>query len=238
MWSIGRSDPEPDDLLPLPLEIRPVRSARRMRLRLDSARGILKLTCPPRTSRRTALRWALEQRPWIVAQLARRQPNEPFELGARIPVEGRDVLLVASASAPRAGVRIGDELHVGGDSAGFERRVELHLRSRARELFSVEVAEFAARAGVSATAVAIGDAGTRWGSCSSQGRIRLSWRLIMASPDARRFVIAHEVAHLRHLDHGRDFHALEAELYGPGLTSAKAALRCEGPRLRRLGLRN
>lgn len=238
MWSIGRSDPDPDQLLPLPLEIRAVRSARRMRLRLDSARGILKLTCPPRTSRRTAVRWAIEQREWIDRQLAGRQPNEPFVPGAVIPLEGREVQLVASASAPRAGHLLDGELHVGGDPAGFERRVELYLKGRARDLFSIEVAEFAERAGVAATAVAVGDAGTRWGSCSSQGRIRLSWRLVMASPEVRRFVVAHEVAHLRHLDHGPQFRALEAELFGPGIASAKAALRSEGARLRRLGLRN
>jgi predicted metal-dependent hydrolase len=47
--------------------------------------------------------------------------------------------------------------------------------------------------------------------------------------------VAHEVAHLRHLDHGRDFHGLEARLFGPGVAKAKAALRSVGPRLRRIG---
>ena len=85
--------------------------------------------------------------------------------------------------------------------------------------------------------VSVGDAGTRWGSCSSQGKIRLSWRLILAPPEVRRFVVAHEVAHLVHLDHSAKFKALEARLYGPGLAEAKAALRRLGPRLRRVGLR-
>src|SRR5437764_3725875 len=100
---------------------------------------------------------------------------------------------------------------------------------------SSEVAEFARIAGTSARTVSVGDAGTRWGSCSSQGRIRLSWRLILAAPAVRRYVVAHEVAHLVHLDHSPKFKALEARLFGPGLAEAKSMLRRIGPRLRRIG---
>ncbi|MGH6659677.1 MAG: M48 family metallopeptidase [Sphingomicrobium sp.] len=229
------SNRQGEDSLPLPIEVRAIRNARRMRLRLDEARGILKLTCPARTSRRAAIRWALEQREWIDAQLAHRADHEPFAHGAIIPFEGRDVVLVAAPAQPRSARLYQDRLVVGGPETGLARRVEAHLRARALAVMSAEVAEFAERVGVQAKAVAVGDAATRWGSCSSQGRIRLSWRLILASPAVRRFVVAHEVAHLRYLDHGPGFRALEAELVGPGLAEAKAALKREGPRLRRLG---
>ena len=154
MWSSARSDRRDEESLPLPIEIRPIRTARRMRLRLDEARGVLKLTCPARTSRRTALRWALEQREWIETQLARRADHEPFVPGAIIPLEGKEVLLVADPAAPRTAVLEGDRLLVGGPEAGFARRVEAHLRARALEVMSAEVAEFAARANVTARAVA------------------------------------------------------------------------------------
>ena len=131
----------------------------------------------------------------------------------------------------------GDELRCGGPEDGLSRRVELFLRRRALDVMSSEVREFAAKVDVMAASVSIGDAASRWGSCSSQRRIRLSWRLIMAPPAVRRFVVAHEVAHLVHLDHGAQFKALEARLYGAGLADAKAALRRIGPRLRRIGRR-
>ena len=102
---------------------------------------------------------------------------------------------------------------------------------------SRDIAEFAAAAAVTPRSVTIGDAATRWGSCSSKGRIRMSWRLILAPPDVRRYVAAHEVAHLVHLNHGPDFKALEARLFGPGVSEAKAVLRRIGPRLRRIGRR-
>ena len=120
---------------------------------------------------------------------------------------------------------------------GFARRIELFLKRRGLEVMSRDVAAYAAAAGVSPRSVRVGDAGTRWGSCSSQGRIRLSWRLILAPPPVRRYVVAHEVAHLVHLDHSAKFKALEARLYGPGVGEAKAQLRRAGPRLKRIGRR-
>jgi len=238
MWSSARSEAALEAALPAPIEIRPMRSARRLRLRFDEANGTLKLTCPWRTSRRSALAWALDQREWIDAQLARAEPGEPFEPGATIPVEGEQVRLVWDPEAPRTPMLGGGELCAGGPREGFARRIELFLKRRALDVMSREAADYAAAAGVTVCSVSAGDPGTRWGSCSSQGRIRLSWRLILGPPEVRRFVVAHEVAHLVHLDHSAKFKALEAKLYGPGLAEAKAWLRRSGARLKRIGRRS
>lgn len=206
-----------------------------MRLRFDDATGTLKLTCPLRMSRRKALAWALDQREWIETQLSRISPAEPFAPGAVIIVEGREVRIVWDPDAPRTPVLHDDELRIGGAEAGVARRTENFLKRLALDTMSLEVADYAAAAGVMAASVTVGDAGSRWGSCSSQGKIRLSWRLILAPPAVRRYVVAHEVAHLVHLDHSPKFKALEARLYGAGLSEAKAILRRIGPRLRRVG---
>ena len=235
MWSSARSDALLESGLPVPIEIRRIRTARRLRLRFDESEGVLKLTCPWRTSRRIALRWALDQRDWIEKQLAGVLPAEPFVHGSRIPIEGLDTRLIWSPTEPRLPRLIDGELRCGGPEDGFPRRIENFLKRRALERMSSEVAEFASRAGATASSVSVGDAGSRWGSCSSQGRIRLSWRLILAPANARRFVVAHEVAHLVELNHGPEFKALEAKLFGPGLAQAKTELRRIGPRLRRIG---
>lgn len=222
---------------PVPIEIRPIRGARRMRLRYDDARGVLKLTCPARTSRRAALAWALDQKDWIQSQLAQALPAAPFSPGALVPVEGRELRLVRLEHEARVPRIVGNELLCGGREAAFERRIESFLKRLALDTMSQDVAHFSATAGVRPAGVSIGDAGSRWGSCSSEGRIRLNWRLILAPPHVRQYVVAHEVAHLRHLDHGAEFKAFEATLYGPGLAEAKAELRRLGPRLRRFGRR-
>ena len=234
MWSTARSDALTSGL-PVPIEIRPVRGARRLRLRYDEVRGVLKLTCPLRTSRRAALGWALDQRDWIDARVARAVPAEPFAPEAVIPIAGCDTRLVWIEDEPR-GPRLADgELRCGGPREGFARRIELFLKRLALSTMSREAVEFAAAAGVEVRKVSVGDAASRWGSCSSQGRIRLSWRLILAAPQARRYVVAHEVAHLVHLNHGPEFKALEARLFGTGLATAKASLRRDASRLRRIG---
>lgn len=225
--------------LPLPVEIRAVRGARRLRLRFDARRRLLKLTCPPRTSRSAALAWAAEQRAWVDIQLAEALPGEPFVQGASVPVEGRDLRLVWAQGESRAPRRTGEELRCGGPESAFARRILVYLKQLALDTLSLETAEAAAAAGVAPRSVSIGDADTRWGSCSADRRIRYSWRLILAPPDARRFVVAHEVAHLVHLDHGAAFRKLEerlfAERFGGDVAAARALLRRVGPRLKRIG---
>ncbi|MEO7635328.1 MAG: SprT family zinc-dependent metalloprotease [Sphingomicrobium sp.] len=237
MWSSARSSLALEAGLPVPIDVHPMKAARRFRLRFDEASRRLKLTCPARASRRSALAWAADQREWIDAQLARAQPPEPFVAGATIPLEGREILLAWDAAAPRTPCLENDVLLCGGPESAFARRIEAFLKRRALDLMSREVAEFAQTAGVVAAAVTIGDPASRWGSCSSARRIRLSWRLILAPPNVRRFVVAHEVAHLVELNHGAEFKALEARLFGTGVAEARSLLRRIGPRLRRIGRR-
>jgi predicted metal-dependent hydrolase len=235
MWSNGRSEAALAAALPAPIVIRPMRNARRLRLRYDEASGTLRLTCPWRTSRRSALAWALDQRAWIEEQLARAAPVEPLEPGLKIPIEGREITITWFEAAPRAPLLTDAELRCGGPLSGVPRRIELFLRTLALAAMRRDADDYASRAGLEVHSISVGDAASRWGSCSSKGRIRLSWRLILAPPDVRRYVVAHEVAHLRHLDHGPEFKALEAELFGPGLAEAKASLKRLGPSLRRVG---
>jgi hypothetical protein len=236
MSSIGRSRAlEQHRDLPLPVEIRRLKSARRLRLRFDADRGLLTLTCPAKANLRAALDWAAGHRPWIDAQMAAALPAEPLVPGAVIPLEGSDVRLEWDDARPRTPRVEGGMIVCGGQRAGFERRILRFLQDRALETLSRDTAEFAEAAGARPVRVRVGDAGTRWGSCSSDGRIRYSWRLILAPEAARRYVAAHEVAHLVHLDHGPDFKALEAKLYGPGIARARSLLRRCGPRLKRIG---
>jgi predicted metal-dependent hydrolase len=206
-----------------------------MRLRLDEARERLTLTYPRRMSRRVALEWAQRQADWVEAQLAQLLPGEPLCPGAAIPFEGRVIRLHWEEALPRTPRLSGDQLGCGGPEAAFVGRIERYLRAQARVRLSEETADAARRAGVSVRSVAVGDASSRWGSCSANGAIRYNWRLILAPSHLLRWVVAHEVAHRRHMDHGPAFRALEAELYGGNVAAARAELRALGPRLKRVG---
>jgi predicted metal-dependent hydrolase len=206
-----------------------------MRLRVSNG-SQLKLTYPSRLSKRSVLAWAAGQVHWVERQLSSLPEAEPFAPGAVIPLEGVDVELVWREGESRLGKLESGRLVIGGASDSFQPRVERYLRRLALDVLSRETAEIAAIAGMTVSNVSVGDASTRWGSCTSSARIRYSWRLILAPPAARRYVVAHEVAHLKELNHGPAFKSLERALFGGDVAAAQALLRSVGPRLRRLGL--
>lgn len=99
------------------------------------------------------------------------------------------------------------------------------LRRRAEETIPLRVAHYAAVMGLTPAAVKIGAARTRWGSCSSRGDLRFSCRLMAYPPEAIDAVVVHELAHLRHMDHGREFYAL-VERTMPDYRARITLLRC------------
>ena len=238
MSSTARSDLAiSDGEWPWPLVVNVDRRARRLKLRLDPRRRRLVLTCPPRTSRRAALDWAHGQRDWAAGEIARVPAGEPLEPGSTIPFDGCELRLEWDRAAPRAPVLRGNILTFGGPRESFDSRLHRWLRSEALRLLTADTAAAAARAGVTIAAVTIGDADTRWGSCSSAGSIRYSWRLAMAPPAVRRWVVAHEVAHRVHMNHGAAFKQLEQSVYGGDVAAARLELRRIAARLKGIGRR-
>lgn len=218
-----------------PVELRPHPRARSVRLRLDEGRGMLLLSYPLRMSRRAALDWASKQADWVETQMAAIEPAEPFDPGATVPIEGHPVRLYWDPRLPRTPRLADGVLSCGGPVDAFPGRIERFLRDLARCRLSDATAETACRAEVTVRSVSVGNAASRWGSCSASGAIRYSWRIILAPPQLLKWLVAHEVAHRRHMNHGPDFRALEAELYGADVASARAELRALGPRLKRVG---
>ena len=126
-------------------------------------------------------------------------------------------------------------LTCGGPLDQFPARIERWLKGEALRVLTEDTAQYAAKAGVTVAQVAIGDPKARWGSCSSTGTIRYSWRLLLAPGHVRRATVAHEVAHRVHMHHGPAFHALVAELFEGDPDAARRWLRAEGAGLHWFG---
>lgn len=218
---------------PLVLKVSP--RARRLRLRVDSRTRRVVLTVPRRMSRRRALAWAAGHRAWVEEALAAIPDRQPFAPGANVPLFGLPHRLDWCPARPRRIERREGCLFAGGPAEGLDRRLLRWLKAQALDLLTRETEEFAAKAGLSAGRVGIGDPVSRWGSCSASGAIRYSWRLVLAPDFVRRATVAHEVAHLAHLNHGPDFHAVLARLLEADPAPARAWLRREGAALHRLG---
>ena len=123
----------------------------------------------------------------------------------------------------------------GGPMEGLSRRIETWLKRRALAVLTEETAEYAAKAGVTVSRVAVADPKGRWGSCASSGVIRYSWRLICAPSYVRRSTVAHEVAHRLHMDHSPAFHAAYRQLLESDPAPARAWLRRHGATLHWVG---
>lgn len=136
-----------------------------------------------------------------------------------LPWRGGDLHIMWQADRPRMPQLAVDSgtalLLVGGPECHVGARVARWLQQQARTEFARMTDEYAARAGLSHRGVSVGDPRARWGSCSASGRIRYSWRIAMAPDFVRRSLVAHEVAHLAHMNHGPLFHRLFDELAGP-----------------------
>ncbi len=208
-----------------------------MRLRVDPRTGAVLLTVPKRVSVKRAVEWAAEQQGWIERQLAAVPAPAAIGPGESIPLYGIPHRIDWSPERTRA-VRVEEgRIVTGGPAETLEARLLRWLKQHALAVLSRETHEFAAKAGVTVEKVGVGDPLSRWGSCSSAGAIRYSWRLILAPDHVRRQTVAHEVAHRVHMNHGPAFHALVAALFGADPAPARAWLKREGAGLHRLGRR-
>ncbi|MBA3676070.1 MAG: M48 family metallopeptidase [Sphingosinicella sp.] len=218
-----------------PLTIRVSPRAKTMRLRVDPRKATVLLTIPKYVSRRKALRWADGHRSWVEAALAKIPARAAIENGATIMLHGQSHIVDWREDRSRI-VRIeGDRLIVGGPRETVEARLIQWLKAEARRLLEAETREYAAKADVTVNKVGVGDPVSRWGSCSTSGTIRYSWRLILAPDWVRRATVAHEVAHRIHMNHGPEFHALVKILFGEDPNPARLWLRREGASLHQLG---
>ena len=195
-----------------PIEITLRRSARtrRFSLRVSRMDGRVTLTLPPRAREGEAMAFAATQEAWLRRALAGLPAVAGVTLGTEVPVEGR--MLRMTAGAGRV-VRIeGDALLVPGDAAQAGRRVQAFLKALARTRLAAASDRYAALVGRSFVAMSLRDPRSRWGSCTADGALMYSWRLVMAPPDVLDYVAAHEVAHLVEMNHSPAFWAVVARL--------------------------
>lgn len=204
--------------------------ARRMTLRVSQLDGRVTLTLPSRASEREALAFVQQKQDWIHKHLSQWQGVYPVGLGMSLPVEG---VMRSVASGAGRSVRLENgALLVPGDAERVPARVLGFLKARARDRLAAASDHFAHRLGRGYASISIRDTRSRWGSCSSAGKLMYSWRLVMAPPAVLEYVAAHEVAHLAQMNHSPAFWAEVERIHGP-YKQARDWLRNEGNELHR-----
>ncbi len=216
------------------LRIRKSPRAKRLGLRLDPTSGEVELVVPPGVPHGDAKRFLNDHENWVLEQLGELPPRVPFGDGTVLPLLGGNVRLRHRPALPATAFLAGQNLFVGGKPDMFAAVVTEWLRQCARDTLYQKSLALAARIGMRVERVTIRDPRTRWASCSHGGRLSFSWRLVLAPPDVTDYVVAHEVAHLRHMNHGPSFWALVTRL-APGHDVPREWLRRNGQRLHRYG---
>ena len=157
-----------------------------------------------------------EKAGWIEEKLSKTRshvsllPRHDFLTGERFPYLGRDwpLAVVAFQKTP---LTFDDKAGFSLDMAAFDRGemiFEQWYRDQARKLLAERVQHFAPLVGVSLPRLRITGAERRWGSCSTTGTVSFTWRLIMAPMDVIDYVVVHELAHRREMNHSVRFWAL------------------------------
>ncbi len=194
------------DMLVLPgspaVQVRLRRSprARRLSLRVSGVDGRVTLSLPHAVPLAAARDFLDRQADWVRGHLADRPHPWSPRIGGVIPVGGRDLPIVVGRRARLHSDRA--ELR---DGSPAGPQLAALLKAHARVRLAAACDGFAAQIGRPYTALVLRDTRSRWGSCSSAGRLMFSWRLVMAPPEVLDYVAAHEVAHLAEMNHSRAF---------------------------------
>jgi predicted metal-dependent hydrolase len=218
-----------------PVEVHLKRSARtrRFSLRVSRLDGKVTLSVPLRVREAEAMVFLRAQEAWLRATL-RAMPESALVrvgLGSQVPVEGR--LLTLAQGTGRA-IRVEDDLLlVPGDPALAGRRVAAWLKVLARDRLARASGHYAALLGRRFTRLTLRDTRSRWGSCSPDGALMYSWRLIMAPPSVLDYVAAHEAAHLVEMNHSAAYWAVVSRIF-PAWKHERDWLHDQGQALHRL----
>ena len=214
------------------------RRARNYTLRMSARGGGPVLTMPTYGSLGAARGFLESHKGWLQSQLAKTPCPLPIADGATIPFRGTPHL-IRHRPGKRGTVSVttdGDRnvLEVAGGEDYLRRRVIDFLKREARRDLEPAVMRHAEALGVRPRVIRLRDTFSRWGSCTATGELSFSFRLVMAPPFVLDYLAAHEVAHLREMNHSRRFWRL-VESICPDADRARNWLVAEGARLHAIG---
>lgn len=182
---------------------------------------------PKRCSMRVAKKFLADHNEWVETQLEAVPQPKKLVSGSEVSVGGKPFKINHSGSLRGVAHIEGDQLVVSGPVEHSHKKVVDFLKKRAKEKVQAYASTYAEQLGVCFHKIRIGDPSSRWGSCSSQGTISVSWRLVMAPEEVLAYVVAHEIAHLREMNHSAAFWEL-VEVVFPDYKKAKGWLREHG----------
>ena len=216
---------EPD----LEIFLRQSSNSRRITLRISALDGKITITGPNYLDFAEFKKFAESKKSWLKSKRKSFEPPIFISEGIEIPVAGSHTkILFSEVREPK---KVDGILFV-----SKEKPVSTQVKKYLKEIGRIHLAyickEFAERLGAKVHKITLRDTRSRWGSCSNDAKLMFSWRLIMAPEDVLAYVAAHEVAHLKHMNHSKDFWDTVEYLFG-SYKKERAWLKQNGPSLHR-----
>lgn len=216
--------------IPVRIEINP--RAKRLILRLDEQKHEVVAVAPNKRLVSDAARFASERIGWIESRLDLLPKQVSLSPGDTFQLLGCDCVITLEGEGRRARLIEGEPmlLSLPGELETVGRRAERFLKKLAKDELSAAVETYCERLGVDARRVTVKDTRSRWGSCTSDGRLAFSWRLVMAPREVLEYVAAHECAHLLEMNHSPRFWA-HVERCRPAWKRERSWLKRHGSKL-------
>lgn len=220
----------------LPILIRKHHSAKRISLRYNHTKNSVSLTIPRHSSVRRAIAFAHEKTMWLEAQIQQYQTIKTQDIteNCKISVLGEELTIKHSAGRGIAS-KIGSVLYIHGEQDFMKRRLQTWLKNLCKTEIISFSDKFASQIGVRIKKITLRDTRSRWGSCSTNGSLSFSWRLVFAPHNVLEYVVAHEVAHLLEHNHSPAFWNVVANLC-PNWKNARYWLKQNGKTLHMINL--
>jgi predicted metal-dependent hydrolase len=218
----------------IPVRIRKNTRARRMILRIDNNINGAVVTLPSWTSEREALLMVQEKSDWVLAKLDNMPTKISFESGVQIPFLGEYHIVYHDPNQKEVVKKGENEIRLGGREEHLSRRLGDWLRKEAKIIIQPKAIEMAKKLNGKIGRISIRDTKSRWGSCAASGNLSFCWRLILTPEWVLNYVIAHEVSHLRHMNHGSEFWQTVAD-FNVRVDAARVWLSKNAEQLHRYG---
>lgn len=215
---------------PIDVILRHSAQAKRLSLRISRLDGRVTLTLPHRAPEREGIAFLRTKEAWLRGHMQDMKPATQVAVGHAIPFRGVPTPIVACAG--KRACLLHDRIVVA-PARPAAPQIKALLRNAARDALAQASDKYARQLGKGYSRLSIRDTRSRWGSCSSQGALMYSWRLIMAPPAVLDYVAAHEVAHLVEMNHQPSFWTVVAGLC-PDYERHRRWLRAEGDHLHRV----
>jgi len=209
--------------------------AKKISIKITGHNGV-ELVVPKNISDKQAIRFLNSKQDWIIQKSKEIgiKNRTFFEEGNQIPVQGEIYKIVHSGSIRGQSKLEDNQLIVCGELGVISKRVHSFLHELAKKEITARVEVEAHKLGLKYNRITVRDTNSRWGSCSHKKNLSFSWRLIMAPRDVLEYVVAHEVAHLKEMNHSKNFWMLVESIF-PDHQSSRKWLKDNGVMLHTYG---